>query len=59
MSKPVKQVHLGAAFPGVNSNTVWSDPRSGSQIDFSPSATSHRQPSAESSTCSSWRKGCG
>ncbi|WP_063729575.1 NtaA/DmoA family FMN-dependent monooxygenase [Streptomyces sp. RTd22] len=35
MSKPVKQVHLGAAFPGVNSHTVWSDPRSGSQIDFS------------------------
>lgn len=30
MSKPVKQVHLGAAFPGVNSHTVWSDPRSGS-----------------------------
>lgn len=35
MSKPAKQVHLGAAFPGVNNHTVWSDPRSGSQIDFS------------------------
>ncbi|ASQ92085.1 NtaA/DmoA family FMN-dependent monooxygenase [Streptomyces sp. 11-1-2] len=35
MSEPAKQVHLGAAFPGVNNHTVWSDPRSGSQIDFS------------------------
>ena len=31
---PRKQVHLGAHFPGVNNTTVWSDPRSGSQIDF-------------------------
>ncbi|MFF7778132.1 NtaA/DmoA family FMN-dependent monooxygenase [Streptomyces tanashiensis] len=30
-----KQVHLAAHFPGVNSTTVWADPRSGSQIDFS------------------------
>ncbi|MFG1694873.1 NtaA/DmoA family FMN-dependent monooxygenase [Nonomuraea sp. NPDC049309] len=30
-----KQVHLAAHFPGVNNTTVWSDPRSGSQIDFS------------------------
>jgi FMN-dependent oxidoreductase (nitrilotriacetate monooxygenase family) len=29
-----KQVHLAAHFPGVNNTTVWSDPRSGSQIDF-------------------------
>src|SRR6201996_500722 len=29
-----KQVILGAHFPGVNNNTVWSDPASGSQIDF-------------------------
>lgn len=29
-----KQVHLGVHFPGVNSTTVWSDPTSGSQIDF-------------------------
>lgn len=29
-----KQVHLAAHFPGVNSTTVWSDPASGSQIDF-------------------------
>lgn len=29
-----KQVHLAAHFPGVNSTTVWADPRSGSQIDF-------------------------
>jgi hypothetical protein len=35
MSKPVKQIHLAAHFPGVNNTTVWSDPRSGSHIDFS------------------------
>ena len=35
MSKPVKQIHLAAHFPGVNNTTVWSDPTSGSQIDFS------------------------
>ncbi len=29
-----KPVHLGAHFPGVNNTTVWSDPNSGSQIDF-------------------------
>ena len=29
-----RQVHLVAHFPGVNSTTVWSDPASGSQIDF-------------------------
>ena len=29
-----KQIHLAAHFPGVNNTTVWSDPRSGSQIDF-------------------------
>src|SRR3954454_7908794 len=29
-----KQVHLAAHFPGVNNTTVWSDPRSKSQIDF-------------------------
>src|SRR5262245_53626876 len=30
-----KQVHLAAHFPGVNNTTVWSDPDSGSQIEFS------------------------
>ncbi|MER8072504.1 NtaA/DmoA family FMN-dependent monooxygenase [Streptomyces sp. NPDC094034] len=30
-----KRIHLAAHFPGVNSTTVWSDPRSRSQIDFS------------------------
>lgn len=30
-----KQVHLAAHFPGVNNTTVWSDPASGSQTDFS------------------------
>ncbi|WTW99077.1 NtaA/DmoA family FMN-dependent monooxygenase [Streptomycetaceae bacterium NBC_01309] len=32
--KPLKRIHLGAHFPGVNNTTVWSDPRSGSHIDF-------------------------
>ena len=35
MTKPVKQIHLGAHFPAVNNTTVWSDPRSGSHIEFS------------------------
>ncbi len=35
MTKPVKQVHLAAHFPGVNNTTVWSDPRAGSHIEFS------------------------
>ena len=30
-----KQIHLAAHFPGVNNTTVWSDPESGSHIDFS------------------------
>ncbi|MEY9845931.1 NtaA/DmoA family FMN-dependent monooxygenase [Streptacidiphilus sp. MAP5-3] len=34
MSKPLKQVHLAAHFPGVNNTTVWSDPGAGSQIAF-------------------------
>ena len=29
-----KQIILGAHFPGVNNTTVWTDPASGSQIDF-------------------------
>jgi FMN-dependent oxidoreductase (nitrilotriacetate monooxygenase family) len=29
-----KQIHLAAHFPGVNNTTVWSDPTSGSQIEF-------------------------
>jgi FMN-dependent oxidoreductase (nitrilotriacetate monooxygenase family) len=35
MSRPRKQIHLAAHFPGVNNTTVWSDPRSGSHIEFS------------------------
>jgi FMN-dependent oxidoreductase (nitrilotriacetate monooxygenase family) len=35
VTKPLKQVHLAAHFPGVNNTTVWSDPRSGSHIEFS------------------------
>ncbi|MBO0676472.1 NtaA/DmoA family FMN-dependent monooxygenase [Mycolicibacterium sp. S2-37] len=34
MTKPRKQIHLAAHFPGVNNTTVWSDPDSGSHIDF-------------------------
>ncbi|WP_411071702.1 NtaA/DmoA family FMN-dependent monooxygenase [Streptomyces sp. cmx-4-25] len=34
-SRPRRRIHLAAHFPGVNSTTVWADPRSGSQIDFS------------------------
>jgi FMN-dependent oxidoreductase (nitrilotriacetate monooxygenase family) len=34
MTKPIKQVHLAAHFPGVNNTTVWSDPRAGSHIEF-------------------------
>jgi len=30
-----KQMHLAAHFPGVNNTTVWADPRSRSQIEFS------------------------
>jgi FMN-dependent oxidoreductase (nitrilotriacetate monooxygenase family) len=35
MARPRKQIHLAAHFPGVNNTTVWSDPRSGSHIEFS------------------------
>ncbi len=34
MARPLKQIHLAAHFPGVNNTTVWSDPRSGSHIEF-------------------------
>ncbi|MYW35218.1 F420-dependent methylene-tetrahydromethanopterin reductase, partial [Streptomyces sp. SID2119] len=30
-----RTMHLAAHFPGVNATTVWADPRSRSQIDFS------------------------
>src|SRR3954467_6094246 len=30
-----KQIHLAAHFPGVNNTSVWSDPASGSHIEFS------------------------
>ncbi|OYN89525.1 LLM class flavin-dependent oxidoreductase [Parenemella sanctibonifatiensis] len=29
-----RQIHLAAHFPGVNQQTVWSDPEAGSQIDW-------------------------
>ena len=34
MSKPIKQIHLAAHFPGVNNTTVWSAPGAGSHIEF-------------------------
>ncbi|WP_392508574.1 NtaA/DmoA family FMN-dependent monooxygenase [Naumannella halotolerans] len=34
MTDELRPVHLAAHFPGVNHHTVWSDPRSGSHIDF-------------------------
>ncbi|MYV97533.1 NtaA/DmoA family FMN-dependent monooxygenase [Streptomyces sp. SID3343] len=34
MSKPLKQIHLAAHFPGVNNTTVWSDPQAGSHVEF-------------------------
>jgi FMN-dependent oxidoreductase (nitrilotriacetate monooxygenase family) len=34
-TKPRKQIHLAAHFPGVNNTTVWSDPEAGSHIEFS------------------------
>ncbi|MFC4530394.1 NtaA/DmoA family FMN-dependent monooxygenase [Sphaerisporangium dianthi] len=35
MTRPPKQIHLAAHFPGVNNTTVWSDPEAGSHIEFS------------------------
>ena len=35
MTRSPKQIHLAAHFPGVNNTTVWSDPGSGSHIEFS------------------------
>ncbi|MFE6054339.1 LLM class flavin-dependent oxidoreductase [Kitasatospora sp. NPDC056446] len=32
--RPLKQIHLAVHFPGVNNTTVWSDPASGSHIEF-------------------------
>jgi FMN-dependent oxidoreductase (nitrilotriacetate monooxygenase family) len=34
VSRPRKQIHLAAHFPGVNNTTIWRDPSSGSQTDF-------------------------
>ncbi|WP_080792153.1 NtaA/DmoA family FMN-dependent monooxygenase [Corynebacterium pacaense] len=35
MTQHNRQVHLAAHFPGVNNTTIWSDPDSGSHIEFS------------------------
>ncbi|WP_037670356.1 NtaA/DmoA family FMN-dependent monooxygenase [Streptomyces griseus] len=34
-ARPRKEIHLAAYFPGVNNTTVWADPESRSQIEFS------------------------
>jgi len=34
VARPDAQVHFGIFFQGVNHTTIWSDPSSGSQIDF-------------------------
>jgi alkanesulfonate monooxygenase SsuD/methylene tetrahydromethanopterin reductase-like flavin-dependent oxidoreductase (luciferase family) len=34
LPRPHAQVHLGVFFQGVNHHTIWTDPASGSQIDF-------------------------
>ncbi|HEV7647689.1 MAG TPA: NtaA/DmoA family FMN-dependent monooxygenase [Actinophytocola sp.] len=34
MTKPRKEIHLAAHFPGVNNTTVWSDPAAGSHVEF-------------------------
>ena len=59
-SKPLKQIHLAAHFPGVNNTTVWSDPRAGQPHRVQlVRAASRRRPSGRSSTSCSWPKGCG
>lgn len=54
-----RPMHLAAHFPGVNNTTVWADPRSRSQIDFSSFEQLARTAERGSSTSSSSRKGCG
>lgn len=49
-----KQIHLAAHFLGVNHNTVWSDPGSGSQIDFD-SATCSIAPAENRETVEAYR----
>jgi FMN-dependent oxidoreductase (nitrilotriacetate monooxygenase family) len=34
VDRSLKQIHLATHFPGVNNTTVWSDPASGSHIEF-------------------------
>lgn len=34
MSEQHRQIHFAAHFPGVNQQTIWSDPNAGSQIEF-------------------------
>ena len=49
-----KQIHLAAHFPGVNNTTVWSDPESGSQIDFA--SFRHLAETAERGTFVHWQQ---
>jgi hypothetical protein len=38
MSGLTKQIHFAAGVPGVNNQTVWSDPAAGSQIELGAAA---------------------
>ena len=55
-----KPIHLAAHFPGVNNTTVWSDPESGSQIEFDSFVHMAAPQSGDCSTSSSSPKvyGC-
>ena len=58
--RPDAQVHFGVFFQGVNHTTIWSDPASGSQIDFETfRQVVTRRPSAGCSTRSSSARACG
>jgi hypothetical protein len=58
MSNPAKQIHLACGVPGVNNQTVWSDPAAVSQIEFS--TFRHVTQTAERANFdfSSWLRGC-
>ena len=55
---PKRQIHLAAHFPGVNNTTVWSDPRSGSHIEFASFVHLAQTRSGPSSTFSFWPRDC-
>ncbi|SDD53896.1 hypothetical protein F610DRAFT_04679 [Streptomyces sp. LaPpAH-199] len=60
MPAPVKkQVHLAAQLPGIHNVTVWSDPRSESQIAIDSFIRLAQTVERGKSTSSSSPKGCG